>query len=190
MNLKFKTGVKYAAIFITGVFVGALLLESLEIHVRNTYKDLIATEVKIEQDFLASRAARESRPFDVMLHRWAAVNFVSDDGFRIMRPVTDGIDDKSYLFPFRLFVLKMISSPENVKKGKKIVEGMDRGKLAVAYELIGQTEKAEKQWMTAQQLTQRPTIEATKKFIYSGVEREKSELHRKAEETVLKARSQ
>jgi hypothetical protein len=190
MNQKYKSGLKYTAIFITGVIVGALLLESLEIHVRNIYKDLIVTNVKIEQDFLASRAVRESRQFDAMLHRWAAVSLVSKDGFRILRPVTDGIDDNSYLFPFRLFVLKMISSSENVQKGKKIVEGMDRGKLAVAYELVGQTEAAEKQWQTAQQLTQRPSIEETKKLIYSAVEREKSELHRKAEETVLRTRGQ
>lgn len=190
MNQKYKSGLKSTVIFITGVIVGAILLESLEMQVRNTYKDLIVTNVKIEQDFLASRAARENRQFDAMLHRWAAVSLVSDDGFRILRPVTDGIDDNSYLFPFRLFVLKIVSSPENLQKGKKIVEGMDRGELAVAYELIGQNKEAEKQWQIAQQLTQRPTIEGTKKFIYSIVEREKSELHRKAEETVLRTRSQ
>ena len=185
MNPKVKSGMKYTAVFLVGIIVGAFLIESLEIKVRPFYKDMILTELKIEQGFRASRAARENRPFVAAFHRWAAVNAESDDGFRISRPENNELNGSSYFFPFQLHVLKMIQSPEGIQKGKKIVEGIDRGKLAVAFETLGQTEEAEKQWQLAHQLMQRPTMEATKKSIYTLLGKETEDLQKKAEDAVL-----
>ncbi len=182
MNPKLRSGMKYFAVFILGLLVGAVLLESLERNVRPFYKEIIMTELKIEQEFMASRASRENKPFVAAFHRWAAVSAESEDGFR---SINDRIHDNSYFFPFQMYVLRMIASPEGVQKGKKIVEGLDRGKLAVAFETLGQTEEAEKQWLLAQQLMRRPSMEATKKSVYSLLGQEKTELQQKAEDAVL-----
>lgn len=62
---------------------------------------------------------------------------------------------------------------------------MDRGKLAAAFETLGETEEAEKQWRLAQQLMRQPTMAATKKSIYSLLEQENSDLHKQAEDSIL-----
>ena len=184
MNQKLKSGLKYSAVFILGMEVGAVLLEALERNVRPFYKEIIMTELKVEQEFMASRAARENKPFIAAFHRWAAVNAESEDGFRVFRS-ENRINDSSFLFPFQVYVLRMIASPEQVQKGKKVVEGIDRGKLAVAFEKLGQTEEAEKQWQLAQQLMRRPTMDATKSSIYSLLGQEDTDLQKKAEDAVL-----
>jgi hypothetical protein len=189
MDRKIKSGMKYAAVFIMGIIVGAILLETLEIQVRKTYKELIVTQLKVEQESLASKANRENRLIESAFHRWATINAESEDGFRILRPVTDGISDKSYLLPFQLVVLKMISSPENVQKGRKVIEGINRGKLAIALETLGQSEAAQQQWQIAHQLMRRPTMEATRKSVSSLLEQEKSDLHLQADEAVLRMRN-
>lgn len=185
MNQKIKSGLKYSAVFLVGIIIGALLIESLEIKVRPFYKDILMTELKIEQEFMASRSARENRSFVAAFHRWAAVNAESEDGFRVSRTENNEINGSSYLFPFQLYVLKMIQSPEGIQKGKKIVEGIDRGKLAIAFEALGQNEEAEKQWQLAQQLMRRPTMDATKSAINSLMHQENTELQQKAEDAVL-----
>ncbi|WP_136524546.1 hypothetical protein [Geomonas ferrireducens] len=49
-----------------------------------------------------------------------------------VEPDPNDIDCKPYTYPFALPVLNLMSRDEKMKKGRKIVEGLDRGKLAVA----------------------------------------------------------
>jgi len=65
------------------------------------------------------------------------------------------------------------------------MEGINRGRLAVSFEALGQMEEAQRQWELAQNLTKRPTIEATKEVVFKIMGQENSELHRKAEDAVL-----
>src|ERR1017187_7576229 len=111
MNPKIKSGMKYTVVFLVGIIAGAVLLESLEIKVRTFYRDIIMTNLKIEEEFMASRAARENKPFVAAFHRWAAVNAEAEDGFRVFSPENNEINDRSYFFPFQLYALKMIASP-------------------------------------------------------------------------------
>lgn len=180
-----KSVLKYSLVLFGGIIIGAVLLESLEVYVRPTYTDILMSQMKAEQEFLASRAARENRAFEAAFHRWAAVNAEAEAGFRVFRPESGELNQKSYLLPFQLFVLKMIASPPEVKKGGRILEGINRGRLAVSFEALGQMEEAQRQWELAQQLTKRPTLEATKEVVFKIMGQESSELHRKAEDAVL-----
>ncbi len=108
------------------------------IHIRPTYGDLIIrTHLKTEQTFLASRdARRENKRLETAFHKWVVVKAESDDGFRVFQDKGNDLDDQPYLYPFSMLILKWVSSGDNIKKGCKVVEGFDRGKLAVALEAI------------------------------------------------------
>ena len=186
MNIRLKSALKYTAIFLAGIIVGAFLLESLEMHLRSAYRDLlIRTHLKVEQEYLASRAVREKRPLEAVFHRWAVVNTESNDGFRVLQVRGSGINDQSYCYPFDMLMLKWMASEDNVKRGEKIVEGFDRGKFAVALESLGLKKDAEYQWQLAQPLIHRKTIKETKESVYSMLEQEKTDTYLKAEDKIL-----
>jgi len=42
MNERLKSTLKYAGVFLIGLFIGAFLLETLEIYLRSSYRDLVA----------------------------------------------------------------------------------------------------------------------------------------------------
>lgn len=185
MNQKIKSILKPVIIFLLGMLIGAILVESLEVYVRPTYRQLIGTDLKIEQEFLAIRAARENKPLETTLHRWAAVNAESEQGFRVFQKSSDQIEDQSYLFPFQLLALKWMYSPDNVQKGKAVIESIDRGKLAVALEALGRIDEADQQWKYAQQLTPELKMEMVKKSVNTMLAAEKTEESKQAEDAVL-----
>lgn len=186
MNERLKSILKYSAVFLLGLLIGAFLLETFEMYLRPSYRDLIIrTHLKTEQEFLASRAARENRHLEAAFHRWAVVNAESEEGFRVFQKHGVELDDQPYLYPFDMYILKWISSGDNIKRGGKIVEGYDRGKFAVALEGFGQKKEAEKQWQLAQELMHRKTIKETKDAVYAMLEQEQSDIHLKAENKIL-----
>lgn len=186
MKDRIKTTLKYGGIFLLGLFVGAFLLETLEIYLRPSYRDLIIrTDLKVEQEFLSSRATRANKSLDVAFHRWAVVNAQSEDGFRVLQIKHKDHDSNPYLYPLGMLALKSMASSTNFKRGKKVEEGIDRGKLAVALEQLGRKKEAEDQWQQALILTHNPTVQATKAFVHALLEQEKSEIHLKAEDKIL-----
>lgn len=186
MNDRLKSSLKNAAIFFFGLIVGAFLLESLEIHLRPSYRHLIIrTHLKTEQEFLAQRAARENRPLEAAFHRWVVVKAESDEGFRVFRRTNAELDTSPYLYPLSMLVLKSMASGTNIARGTEISEGIDRGKLAAALETMGRKKEAEEQWRQAQLLTRYSTMKATKDFVYKLLEQEKTDIYLKAEDKVL-----
>jgi hypothetical protein len=186
MNERFKSTLKYTGVFLLGFLVGAFLLETLEIYLRPTYRDrVIRSYLKAEQEFSASRAIREKRPLDAAFHRWAVVNAEADNGFRVLRAHDNDIDSQPYSYPLGILGLKWMSAGDNIKRGAKIVEGFDRGKLAAALDVLGRTKEAEKQWQLAQDLIHSKTIKETKEAVYSMLEQEKSGIFLKAEDKIL-----
>ena len=185
MNSKMKTVIKGAGIFILGLVAGVLATESLESYLRPTYRRVIGTTLKAEQEFKASRAARENRPVEAAFHRWVVVNIESEEGFDVFQEKAKNIDDKSLDFPLALLGFKWMRSPENVKRGEKIVQGQDRAKLALELEGLGLRDEAEKQWRSAQELQSGRTLEAVKESARKMMEIEKTDLHRQAEDAVL-----
>ena len=187
MKERLKTILKYIGVFLLGLVVGAFLLESLEAYVRPSYRDLvIRTHLKVEQEILASRAVRENKRLDAAFHRWVVVNAESDDGFRVFREHNKELDNRTYLHPFHMLMLKWMWSGDNLKRGGKIVEGFDRGKLAVALDALGQKEEAAIQWQEAQRLIQLKTGKATKDAVFSMLKMETtSSYYLKAEDKVL-----
>jgi hypothetical protein len=186
MNERIKSTLKYAGVFLLGLLVGAFLLETLEIYLRPSYRDLIVrVHLKTEQDFLAARATRENRLVEAAFHRWAVVNSESEKGFRVFRRNNAELDDNPYLYPLGMLVLKSMASGTNIERGQRISEGIDRGKLAVALESLGRTKEAEEQWRQAQELNRYTTLKATKDLIYKLLEQEKTDIYLKAEDKVL-----
>jgi hypothetical protein len=185
LNTKFKSILKGVGIFSFGLVAGALLIESLEIYLRPTYRQVIRTNLKVEQEFLASRAARENKSFEAAFHRWATVNAESEEGFHVFREKDNRLDDNPYLTLFALLSLKWMWPPDSIERGGKLVEGMDRGKLAIALERIGQQEDAVKQWEISKQLQQGQSLEAVKQSSHSILDLENTDLHRQAEDAVL-----
>jgi hypothetical protein len=182
---KFKKYIGWLAIFCLGFAVGAFAILHLEKKVRSTFVKMIQSGLKVEQEFLGAKAARENRRFESAVHRWVAANAESENGFRIFDEEQKYYNDESIFFPFYLVVYEKMNSTENVQKGKLVVEGLDRGKLAVALEMIGEHALAEDQWQKAHLLMKRKSIEDTKKSIHNLLKQEETDLHLKAEEVVL-----
>lgn len=186
MNERLTSSLKFAGVFFLGLIIGAFLLESLEIHLRPSYRELIIrTHLKTEQEFLAQRAVRENRHLEAAFHRWVVVNSASEDGFRVFRQNNEELDANPYLYPLTMLVLKSMASGTTIEMGRKIAEGIDRGKLAAALETLGRKREAQKQWRQAQLLTHYPTIKATKDCIHKLLEQEKTDIFLKAEDKVL-----
>jgi hypothetical protein len=72
-----------------------------------------------------------------------------------------------------------------MEKGGYIIEGIDRGNLAVALEADGDNAEATRQWDQAQKLLRKKSIEDTRNLILNLLEQEKTELHLQAEEKIL-----
>jgi hypothetical protein len=178
---------KICGIFIGGIIVGAILMNLLDMYVRPAYREVIRIDLKTEQEFLASRAIRQGDKVRALSHRWNVVDAESKDGFRAFRKERNSDIDSEFLFPFGMIVLKamMHYKEDNLKKGAQIVEGINRGKLAHALESIGAREEAYKQWEMARILTNKKSIEDTRKFILKLQEQDNTDLHRQAEKAVL-----
>lgn len=183
-----KKIIKIGGIFLAGIIIGAALMNLLHMFVRPVFRQTMQTELKVEQEFLASRAIRNDDKLQAVLHRWNVVDASSPEGFRVFRKDKCNHDIvSSFFFPFYLFPLKMTASEEKkFERGGKIVEGIDRGKLAVALESIGQKKEADIQWEAATSLTGRKSIEETKKLVFSLLEQEKSDLYLETETAMLR----
>ena len=159
----------------------------LHMYVRSVYRETTRIDLKTEQEFLASRAVRHGDKLRAASHRWNVVDSEADDGFRAFRRERHKDDDSSFLFPFYRVVLKAMTSPmeESKIKPNRIIEGIDRGKLAIALESIGEKEQAAKQWEIARLLTRQKSIEDIRRLVISSLEQEKTDLHLQAEKAVL-----
>lgn len=184
-----KKIIKIGGIFLAGIIIGATLMNLLHMFVRPVFRRTMQTELKVEQEFLASRAVRNDDNLQAVLHRWNVVDASSPEGFRVFRKDKCNHDIiSSFFFPFYLFPLNMMtaSQEKKIERGGKIVEGIDRGKLAAALESIGQKKEADRQWETATSLTGRKSIEETKKLVFSLLEQENSDLYLEAEKAILR----
>jgi len=116
MNNRLKSILKYLGVFLLGLIIGAFLLETLEVDIRPTYRDLVLrNHLKIEQEFLAMRATRENKLLEATFHRWAVVNAESDVGFHLFKAHSLELDDAPYSYLYVMYILKWMSSGENIK---------------------------------------------------------------------------
>jgi hypothetical protein len=178
-----KRYIGWSAIFLLGMIVGVFSTLHLERRVRPTLVKMIQTGLKVEQEYLASRAAREDRQFEAAIHRWVAANAASETGFCANQTHYNG--DTILLLPSLIVFEKMF---ENAREGQLIAEGIDRGKLAVSLEAIGENGLAEVEWARAHSLMKRKSIEDTKMSVYGLLKQEDTDLYQRAESAVLGAR--
>jgi len=178
---------KIGSIFIGGIIVGAVLMNLLHMYVRSTYRETIRTYLQTEQEFLAGRAARQGDKFREVSHRWNVIDAEAEYGFRAFRKEWNKDIDSSFLFPFYMMVFKAMGSPKNEsqERGARFVEGIHRGKLALALESIGAHEEADRQWEIARTLTKKKSIEDLRRLVLELHEQENTDLHLTAEKAIL-----
>lgn len=187
MRQKIIKILKISGIFIGGIIIGAVLMNLFHMYVRSTYRETIRIDLKTEQEFLASRAARQGDKVRTVSHRWNVVDAEAEDGFRAFQKIRNQDIDSSFLFPFYMCVLKWMSSGiEGQQKGRKISEGIDRGRLALALEAIGASQEAARQWKIARaMITKKRSIEDTRRLILKLREQENSDIYLQAERAIL-----
>ena len=174
-----------SGIFLSGVIVGAILMNLLDMYVRPVYRHMIRTQIKTDQQFLASRATREGDKLDAAMHRWFVVEMDSE---RIRHGQSDHESDSSFLFPFYWISLRMEEDSRARKRPRnycRTIEGMDRAYLAAALEDINERQEASKQWAKAQTLLQERSVEDTRKLIFSLLEKEKTATYIQGEKMIL-----
>lgn len=178
---------KKIGIFAIGLVVGAILMNLLNMYVRPIFRETIRIDFKIEQEFLASRAAREGNEERALVHRWNVVDAETINGFRAFNKERNKDFDTSFFFPFQMLILKAIMNPndESLVKGAAITEGLDRGNLALSLESIGAQKEADKQWEIARNLTGKASVGEVKRLILRVKELDNTEAYRQAEEKIL-----
>ncbi|MBI4689632.1 MAG: hypothetical protein HY754_05130 [Nitrospirae bacterium] len=186
---KTKKILKIAGILMAGIFIGAVIMNLLHMYVRSTYRQTIQIEFINEQEVLAARSIRNDDKLGAVLHRWAVEEAGSLEGFRIFRKDKQHKDtDMSFLLPFYLLSSKVMWSSQEagIDKGSKIVEGINRGKLAVALESIGEKEEANRQWARATTLTRKKSTEDTRALVLRLLEQDKTSAYLELERAILR----
>lgn len=179
--------VKISGIFLAGIIIGGTLMNLLHMYVRPVYRETVRIDLKTEQEFLASRAARQHDNFRAASHRWNVVDAEAKDGFRAFQKERNKDIDSSFFFPFYMVALAaMVHPKEGVdEKAIRISEGIARGHLALALESIGNREEADKQWEIARTLTNNKSIEGIRNFILKLREQEKTDTYLQTEKEIL-----
>ena len=188
MNIKIKNILKNSCLVIGGILIGAILMNTLDMYVRPTYRDMIRTELMAEQEFLAARTSREHDLLRSVVHRWNVIDATAQNGFRAFREETASKKDKQFFLPFALLSLKFMKDDiyKNIPhKSIKLSEGLDRGKLAVALEAMGEKKEAAKQWELAKVLTGDSDINHIKRLVYDLLAQENSPAQLNAEHVIL-----
>lgn len=185
MNIKLIKALKISSIFMMGIIVGAVLMNLLHMYIRPVFLRIIQTDYEVEQELLATRAARNNDNLRAVLHRWNLAESSSLQVFNKDKYKNDTV--ASFLFPFYLVPLNMMTKAQEISlgNGEKIVESINRGKLAVALESIGQRSEAEKQWAAAKLLYPGKSIEAMRSQALRLMKHENSDLQIEAEKTIL-----
>ena len=85
------------ALFSAGLCVGALATDALHIWARPKLATTLRTAIQTQEEFLASRAAREGRLVDSLVHRSNAAASWSGQGFTALDRTFDGFDRTRFL---------------------------------------------------------------------------------------------
>jgi hypothetical protein len=178
---------KISGIFISGILVGAILMNLLDMHVRPSYREMLKIEMKTEQKYLASRSTRQGDKMRAVIHRWNVVDAQAKDGFAVFNYERNKDIDSSFTLPFQILALNSIIYPIEGKyeKAAQISEGMDRGRLALALEDIGNHEEAERQWEMARTMTNKKSISEIRNIVIKVQDVDNTETYREAEKAIL-----
>jgi hypothetical protein len=173
-------------IFLLGFIVGMTSLNLLYMHLNKTYINVLLHGIEFEQGLLASKTAREGDTIRSLVHRWNVVDATTANGFRSLRTTT--MQDE-FFYPFAMLVIKQMQENTQYKEGKvkgeRMIEGINRGKLAKTLEALGENELADKQWEWANSLMENRGIKATQRFVEEEIEQENSQLHIDVEDKYL-----
>jgi hypothetical protein len=159
----------------------------LDMHVRPSYREMLKIEMKTEQKYLASRSTRQGDKMRAVIHRWNVVDAQAKDGFAVFNYERNKDIDSSFTLPFQILALNSIIYPIEGKyeKAAQISEGMDRGRLALALEDIGNHEEAERQWEMARTMTNKKSISEIRNIVIKVQDVDNTETYREAEKAIL-----
>jgi hypothetical protein len=174
----------FLSIFALGLALGAAGVLLVDLRTRAVYRDVLRTNLVLEQEMLAARTARQGDRLRSLVHRWNAVDASSQDGFRIFRPSSERDDD--FFDSFRLLGLKhlVLPSGDEARRAASRNEGLERGRLALALEAIGSPVLADEQWRRAKDLLG-CSLEQARRLTLSMLEVENSDVAKQGEAVVL-----
>jgi hypothetical protein len=187
MKKKIIKALKISGIFMMGLIAGAVLMNLLHMYVRPVFLRIIQTEYEVQQELLATRAARNNDNLQAVVHRWNLVESESSSLHAFKKDKYKNETLSSFLFPFYLVPLNLMtaSQEQSLEKGAKIIESINRGKLAIALESSGQTAEAKRQWEIAKLLCPGKSIEELRAQALRLMKLENSDLQIEAEKAIL-----
>jgi hypothetical protein len=186
IEFKMKKSKLYLVGGIVGGFVGGVLFTCLLYSNAITkYQMTLRYRLLGEQQLLASRAERENDNMRAFVHRWNAVDALSEDGFRIFRP--EFAENPGGIFTFPLLGIgKCGGCGPPTEKSLDLNRGHNRGHLALAMEEVGMEEVAKEQWEMACQIYPHPiSVDDLRKCVLKIRELNNSEQSIAGERAVL-----
>lgn len=178
---------RVAAVFAAGLVVGVIATNLLGMMARRQYREILRVDMAVEQEMLAARARRQGDLLGAVLHRWASVQSQAKDGFGAFRDDWGAHAEAEQQFSFPVYAIvlgEMQKTSDPDGRGQRALEGLDRGKYAVALEEFDQIETATAQWQLAAKLLDRKPA-TTRATVARILQAEDTEVHREAETVVL-----
>ena len=86
-----------SALFVLGLFVGAFATDALHVWSRPKLASTLRTAIQTQEEFLASRAARDGRLVESLVHRSNAAASWSGEGFTALDRTFDDFDGTRFL---------------------------------------------------------------------------------------------
>ena len=71
----------------------------LDMYVRPIYREVIRINLKVDQEFLASRAARQGNNIQALVHRWNVVELENEDSFKTLSKQWDDEFTSTFFVP-------------------------------------------------------------------------------------------
>lgn len=172
--MKLRRALSIIGIFFLGFIAGVISLNLLNMHLRDTYRDVLMTNLKLEQELRASKTAREGNTLKSLVHRWNVVDISSSDGFQFFQNMNG---ENKFLYPFAMLVLKQMHNENKKYEGIRTSESIEIGKLALTLEALGMDELATNQWKIAEGLRGRVSMKAIRNLVEDSINFENSQLH-------------
>ena len=144
---------KYIVGFSAGFVCGALFLDLLSVNAMTVLREGMRYNLYGEQDLRARRAEREDNYMRALVHRWTAVDALSEDGFRVFRSEFSERFGGGFLFPFQALAVRLSGKAFPDVKSRRFSEGICRAQLAFAMEKAGMGKAAEEQWNKAAEVS-------------------------------------
>jgi len=180
-----KNKIVVIAILFCGIIIGIIESKFFIPKVLSSHRQIIRSEMIIEQEIKASREERKGNNLQALLHRWNAVSLYNPEAtYTFSKNKSDESDTGWFASIAYIILADMSKSVDSEGKGIKRAEGVQRGHLAFLMEKLGFKELGLSEWKKAANL-QQVDVEKMKSIINYLRENVDDSLQKEAEDSVL-----